>query len=341
MSTAARSEAGRVVEVTAPCRVDLAGGVLAGFEEALRPPGAVSVAVALDRRAYCRVATTASGVRVESKDTLLRLQVPSVADLPNEGVPGLVRSVLLALGARSGLHVITQARVPFEAGLGSAFALAVATAAAAARVLGRVLVPEALVELTRGLPGGLGAEPSTSVDKLVAIRGGALAAPIAGKDGESAARLPVDPGRIEECLLLVDPASGPPPEKKAASPPSPDGAVVRALLETIAAGAERVRDALVAGQTSAVSGLVAAEHEAWRSLGLEVGAADAVARLARASGGAARACGRGPKSLVLVWAEPGGRGPGPREAVVDALKAAGYRSFPCRVDLRGLEVEEA
>ena len=64
MSTPARSEAGRVVEVTAPCRVDLGGGVLAGFAEALWPPGAVSVAVALDRRAYCRVSTAASAVRV-------------------------------------------------------------------------------------------------------------------------------------------------------------------------------------------------------------------------------------------------------------------------------------
>lgn len=340
MSTAARSEAGRVVEVTAPCRVDLAGGVLASFEEALRPPAAVSVAVALDRRAYCRVATTGSGVRVESKDTLLKLQVPSVADLPNEGVPGLVRGVLLALGARSGLDVITQARVPFETGLGSSFALAVAIAAATTRALGRALVPEALPELTRGLPGGLGAEPGAGVDTLAAIQGGALAAPIVSKHPESAARLQVDPGRIEQCLLLVDPASGPPLEKTV-SRPSPDEAAVRGMLATIAAGAERVRDALVAGQTSAVSDLVAAEHEAWRSLGLDTGPADAVARLVRTSGGAARACGRGPKSLVLVWAEPGGRGPGPREAVADALKAAGYRSFPCRVDLRGLEVEEA
>jgi galactokinase/mevalonate kinase-like predicted kinase len=119
MSTLARPEPARVVEATAPCRVDLAGGVLAGFPEALRPATAFSIAVALDRRAYCRVSRISSGVQVESKDTLLKLQVPSVADLPTEGVAGLARSVLLAMGIESGLEVITQARVPFEAGLGS------------------------------------------------------------------------------------------------------------------------------------------------------------------------------------------------------------------------------
>ena len=66
-----------------------------------------------------------------------------------------------------------------------------------------------------------------------------------------------------------------------------------------------------------------------------------IAQLAHAKGAAARPCGRGPGSLMLVWAEPGERRDGPKEAVVAALKAAAYRTFACRLDLRGLEVEEA
>ena len=148
----------------------------------------------------------------------------------------------------------------------------------------------------------------------------------------------MDPARAEECLLLVDPG-GPLPSAAVA----PGEAAVRDALAEVAAGALRVREALVSGAATAIAALVSAEHEAWVRLGLvdKDGPASEVARLARSAGGAARPCGPGPKSLVLVWAEPGERRDGPREGVAAALKAAGFRTFPCRLDLRGLEVEEA
>jgi hypothetical protein len=67
-------------------------------------------------------------------------------------------------------------------------------------------------------------------------------------------------------------------------------------------------------------------------------AAPAVRRLVEGierAGGAAWPSGR----LIAVWAVPGARSPGPREAVAALVKEAGLRSFPARVDLRGLEVE--
>jgi hypothetical protein len=63
-----------------------------------------------------------------------------------------------------------------------------------------------------------------------------------------------------------------------------------------------------------------------------------IVELIEAHGGAAR--GFGP-TAVLAWSEPGARGPGPREAVAAALAPRGLRLTPVRVDLRGLEVEEA
>ena len=63
-----------------------------------------------------------------------------------------------------------------------------------------------------------------------------------------------------------------------------------------------------------------------------------VAEVARAAGAAAKVCGAGVRGVVAVWAPPGARGPGRREAVTEALGAAGFRVFPARVDLRGLEV---
>jgi hypothetical protein len=60
--------------------------------------------------------------------------------------------------------------------------------------------------------------------------------------------------------------------------------------------------------------------------------------VARAAGGAAKVCGAGGGGVVAVWAPPGARGPGRREGVEAALKAAGFGVFPARVDLRGLEI---
>ena len=322
------------VEATAPCILDLGGGVLAGFDAALWPADPVSVGVALDRRAQCRVETTPSGLRVESKDTLEKLEVDTVADLPMVGVLGLVRRALAAVGAESGLKLVTQARVPSSAGLSSDTALAIAVAAAAARALGRVVAPHEWPGLAHG-PGRI--EPGAVFGAQVSVWGGAAAVPLSAPGPRAAERLRVDPARIEECLLLVDP--GAPSE-----PPASRGeGEARAALAEVAAGALRVRDALVAGAFSQVAGLLAAEHQAWRRLGLvaEGGPVEAIVRVALAAGGAARACGTNPRSLVLVWAEPGERRDGPREAVTVALKAAGHRTFPCRLDLRGLEVEEA
>jgi len=64
-----------------------------------------------------------------------------------------------------------------------------------------------------------------------------------------------------------------------------------------------------------------------------------VVDIASRAGGAAKPCGLG-GGLLAVWAEPGARGPGPREAVDGALRAAGFAPIRLRIDLRGLELEE-
>jgi mevalonate kinase len=67
---------------------------------------------------------------------------------------------------------------------------------------------------------------------------------------------------------------------------------------------------------------------------------DRIADVVASSGGAAKVCGAGGGGVVAVWSTPGARGPGGREAVQKALGDSGFRTFPARVDLRGLEVEE-
>ncbi len=118
---------------------------------------------------------------------------------------------------------------------------------------------------------------------------------------------------------------------------------VRQALAMIAALAGRVREALLAERFEEVAALMAEEWAARKRLapGVTTPDIDRIVEAARAGGGAAKVCGAGGGGVVAVWAPPGARGPGRREAVEKSLHAAGFRVFPARVDLRGLEVEVA
>ena len=112
------------VEATAPTRVDLAGGTLDIWPLYLFHPGAVTVNVAIDRRAWCRVETGIDGVRLESKDTLAKAEGRTVSEVLGAGSLSLPAYILRALGIESGLKVVTHSRVPAGSGLGGSSALA-------------------------------------------------------------------------------------------------------------------------------------------------------------------------------------------------------------------------
>jgi galactokinase/mevalonate kinase-like predicted kinase len=293
--------------------VDLAGGA----------PDAVTVTVAIDRRAWCRVETRGSGVLIESKDTLRKTSGRGVAEVLESESPPPVARVLRAMGVETGLRVVTQLRVPEGSGLGESPALGAAVAGAVARVLERKLDSEEIARVAIEAEGvGIGGAPGTR-EGHTAVRGGALAFhPEAG--GVRLEPLAVDPARIEESLLLVE------------GKRSPGAGAAGAALRTVAS---RVYDALRSGRLEDVVGLWAEEWEARQGADWPAPETARIAEVVRGAGGGARVCGAGRGGILAVWAPPGTRGPGRREAVVAAAKAAGLRLFPARVDLRGLDVE--
>jgi len=299
----------RSAEATAPCRVDLAGGV----------PGVLTLTVAIDRRAWCRVEPLADGVVLESRDGLRKTAGRTMAELAEDGTLGGVARVLRALGLETGVRAVTQSRVPPGSGLGESSAVAAAVAGAAAQSLGMALDPEAIARLA-----GDAERPGPLREGHTAVRGGALALQ---PDGASlrAEALTVDPARIEECLLLVQ-------AERSAEPPRADARVLQDV-------AGRVLAALAEGRFQDLVPLWAEEWDARRGSGWPSAEGARAAGVVREAGGAARPCGAGEGGLLAVWAPPGARAPGRREAVLQAAKAAGLRLFPARVDLRGLDVE--
>jgi D-glycero-alpha-D-manno-heptose-7-phosphate kinase len=334
------TERRRVVEASAPCRVDLTGGVLDAWPLYLFHPGAVAVTVAIDRRVTCRVETGIDGVEIESKDSLRKLRARTVAELLSSDGAGLAAYVLQALGVETGVRVVTQTRVAAGSRLGSASALAAALAAAVARVIGRELGQEEAASLCRDVEVQAGALPAGVRGGYTALRGGVLAFDL-GPGGVRVERPLVDPGRIEESLILVD--AGPDAASGGAAWEAIKGQIegdgtVRQALAAIAAVSRQAREALVAGRCEELTALMAQEWEARKRLGAgsTTASIDGIVETVRAAGGAALA-GEG---VVMAWSPPGERGPGRREAVAAALQARGLRRLPLRVDLRGLDVED-
>jgi D-glycero-alpha-D-manno-heptose-7-phosphate kinase len=333
------------IEASAPCRVDLAGGTLDIWPVYLFHPAAVTVNVAIDRRAWCRLELGGEGVVIESRDTLQKVRGRDVSEVLEQGTLALPAHLLRVFGVERGVRLVTQSRVPAGSGLGGSSALAVAVAAALVRATGAEVEPERIWPLTRDAEARSIGVPTGIQDYQPALRGGALAVHLdPGLPRVEALR--VDPARIEESLLLVDAGatrfSGINNWDVFKRQIDGDG-TVRESLTAIARVAWRVREALVAGQFEAVVDLVAEEWEARKRLadGVTTPEIDRIVQVARDAGGAAKVCGAGGGGVVAVWAPPGARGPGRREAVKEALAAAGFKVFPARVDLRGLDVEEA
>ena len=332
----------RFAEATAPTRIDLAGGTLDIWPLYLFHPGAVTVNVAIDRRASCRVEEAASGIRIESRDTLQKAEAAHVGELMGEGGLSLVAYILHALGIESGVKVVTHSRVPAGSGLGGSSALAVAVAAAAARFTGRELGEERLWPIVRDAEAQCIRVPTGVQDYHAAIHGSVLAVHL--QPGTvRVERLAVDPAAVEECLILVDAGatrfSG--INNWEVFKGQIDGdARVREALGAIAQVAVQVRAALVEGRFGDVAPLLAREWEARKRLAPAVTTpeVDRIAAAALEAGGAAKVCGAGGGGMVAVWAPPGARGRGDRERVLESLAAAGFRPVPFRVDLKGLEV---
>ncbi len=298
-------------EATAPCRVDLA-------------TAPVAVAVAIDRRAWCRVETGFDGVEVESKDTLQRTRAARLEDVDASGASpvALVREALRAFGVDAGVRVVTQVKVPAASGLGGETALAVALVGALARALGRetpkLEVERMAVQVATAVLG----RNATATDVAAAVHGGCVTA----EPGCGPAAVAVDPAAVEECLLLAE--SGPPAD------------AVATALDPDGHGA-RVRAALVGRRFDDLASALAEDWDArCRVPGWATAGRARIASLLRPAGAGLRACGGGRGTVVAVVAAPGERAPGRREAVRAAAKAASLRLFPARVDLLGLDVEK-
>src|SRR5262249_48805042 len=151
------------------------GGTLDIWPLYLFHPGALTVNLAIDQRASCRVEPRSAGVRIESVDTGTVHTAESVGALTAKADAPLAAYVLEALGVGGGVTVVTRSCVPAGSGLGGSSALAVAVAGAAGWATGAPLSEDELWPVVRDAEARCIGVPTGIQDYLAALHGGLLA----------------------------------------------------------------------------------------------------------------------------------------------------------------------
>jgi D-glycero-alpha-D-manno-heptose-7-phosphate kinase len=94
-----------VIEASAPARVDLAGGTLDLWPLHALHPGSVTVNLAIDRRASCRVRLAGQGIHVLAADRGVDVTVESARELLADPRTALVGALVEELSPDGGVEI--------------------------------------------------------------------------------------------------------------------------------------------------------------------------------------------------------------------------------------------
>ena len=331
----------RVIEARAPARIDLAGGTLDLWPLHVLHPGSVTINVAIDRYAGCRVRRTAGGLRVVSRDRGFEKRAAAAAELFAEPGTELVGSLLEALEIRESLEIEFWSGVPFGSGLGGSSALTVAMMGALERVSPRNLAGVDRVDFVRDVETRVLGKPAGVQDYYPPLEGAVHV--ITFRAGRTTGeRLPADADLWDRYLTLFDSgvshSSGMNNWQILKARLEGDTAVAR-NLEGVRHAAVEMAEAVRGGDFARMGEALGREWEARRRLAPVVSTTlieRAIAAGAAAGAWGGKACGAGGGGCV-VFLSPADRTQDVRSVLSDLGEGA---VVPVRVVGEGLRVEE-
>ncbi|HWZ86908.1 MAG TPA: hypothetical protein VN032_11945 [Thermoanaerobaculia bacterium] len=329
----------RWFEASAPARIDLAGGTLDLWPLHVLHPGSVTVNVAIDLRARCRVRRRESGFRVSVPDLGHERTAARPGELLADPRGALAGAVLegLAIGMPSDIELSSD--VPYGSGLGGSSALTVAMAAALAASVGRDFGGHEEVAFVRDVETRVLGKPAGVQDYYPPLSGGIHA--IRFWPGRTeASRRDAEPASWLRHLTLFDTGA-------AHSSGMNNWEIFRARLEGDRGVAERLEDVAVAAREMAeaaeardfraMGAALRREWEARRRLAPVVsspGVESAITAALAAGAWGAKACGAGGGGCVVILSASD-----KTPAVREALAGLGDgRVLLVAVENRGLEV---
>jgi D-glycero-alpha-D-manno-heptose-7-phosphate kinase len=328
-----------VIEASAPARVDLAGGTLDLWPLHVLHPGSVTVNLAIDRRATCRVRRGETGVRLIAPDREIDLRAGSARELRADPRTALVAALVEEICPDAPVEVEFLSGVPFGSGLGGSSALAVAVAAALTRMAGASLDGAGGVELVRDVETRVLGKPAGVQDYYSAFGGGLHC--LWFQTGRTVAeRLDVDPQDWDRHLTLFDTgaahSSGMNNWEVFRRRLEGDAGVTRSL-DSIAEAAREMAAAAKRKDFPAMGCALRDEWQARRELAPVVSSPAierAIARALEAGAWGGKACGAGGGGCVVFLAPPDRAAP-VREAL---QKIDEGRVLSVRAEPRGLEI---
>jgi D-glycero-alpha-D-manno-heptose-7-phosphate kinase len=307
------------IDATAPARIDLAGGTLDLWPLHVLHPGSVTVNLAIDLRARCRVREWPRGFRVTVPDLGYERIVHEPREFLADPRAGLAGALLEALQIREPRDIELSSAVPFGAGLGGSSALTVAMAAALAASVNRPFEEPGRMELLRDVETRVLGKPAGVQDYYPPLSGGLHS-------------LAFEPGRVEVTRRNADPAawlrhltlfdtgaahsSGMNNWEIFRARLEGDH-LVAARLEDIRVAASEMHDAVGAGDFRAMGAALQREWAARRRLAPVVsspGIEQAIEAAVSAGAWAGKACGAGGGGCVVILA-PAEKTPRVREAL--------------------------
>jgi len=340
------------IQARAPTRIDLAGGTLDIWPLYLFHEGALTLNVAISRYASCALETRpgnygrrgsreAGGITLVSRDTGRRESFASLAALERARryrLP-LLAHLVRCFAPRTGLTLTTDSEAPAGAGIGGSSAMAVAICAALDRLTGAGLSRADWIHISRDAECKVIRVPTGTQDHYPSAFGGVNAIHLeTGRERRAAVYADLDEleRRLVLCYTGRPRQSGTNNWEVFKAHLDGDRRVWR-NLEEITAVARAMLPALEHGRWSEVGRLMR-EEWSFRRGNLPTISTPTIDRIiadARRNGAlAGKACGAGGGGCVALLIEQEAR---PR--VEAALRMAGGKVLPFRIDRRGLQVQ--
>jgi len=161
------------VTVTAPNRIDLAGGTTDLYPLYLLMDGGytVNLAISLDSRVILRDLDRSS-IRIISKDLEESAETHSPEGLPLDGPLGLIGRAVRALPPETGVEIVTRNGAPAGSGLGASSALLVALLKGLLELRSDKGDPRSIIDLAVNIETTAIGVPAGKQDHIAAVYGG-------------------------------------------------------------------------------------------------------------------------------------------------------------------------
>lgn len=306
------------VRVTAPCRVDFAGGTLDIWPVGLMHPESLTVNVAIPVEVELEVDLAGEPdlvLHTAPGEELRRF-------CPDDAGTDLTAAVAFSVVPQGGVRVRVISQAPYRSGIGGSSSYGIALLRALNELAGQTQVEEDMVALVRDLEARVLGVPTGEQDHWAAVRGGVLALHLEA-GGDRIERIEVVPEWLSERMTVffsgIRHRSGMVNWQVIRRRLDGHKATIRAFDE-IAAAARECRSGLLAQDEEMVAAAIRREWKARRRLAPDVSTVelDELIGVARDHGATGvKACGAGGGGSIVIWHPSGAR-----SAVVSALEDA-------------------